>query len=148
MTTGKGCDQQLLLLYHYHELDAEQMRSVATHLEHCSACRQERDQLAQVLAAIPAPQPERNSARHRLFTEKVMRQRQRSPHRHMGAWGGALAAAGALAIYMVMLQPAPPPPVAPTSAQADIEVLEQLDMLQDLDLLQNLEILQELEGAG
>jgi len=145
---NQNCSQELLTLYHYDELPVEQRQLVEQHLQDCPDCRASLAELRSSLRGIPVPKLQLEPAQKLQFSARVLRQSRRS-YRPLAAWGGALAAAGALAVAVIVLQPSRQLPVAPTQpALADYEMLEQLDLLQDLELLQQLELLEELEQLG
>ena len=145
---NQNCPQELLTLYHYDELPVAQRQEFEAHLRECPECRAALAELRSGLQGIPVPELRLDPAQKLQFTERVLRKTRRS-YRPLAAWGGALAAAGALALAVVVLQPDGKLPVAPGSPElADYEILEQLDLLQDLDLLQELELLEELEQLG
>lgn len=150
MTEQQRCNQELLTLYHYRELPAEQAAAVTAHLQGCAACRKALAELQQLLAQLPRPELQFSAADKQRFADRVARRARRRSGLPLPAWGGALAAAGALGLALVVMQPERPvvTPPAGGAAMADFEVIEQLDMLQELDLLQNLELLQELEQLG
>lgn len=150
MTEQLQCNQELLTLYHYRELPPEQFAAVTAHLQGCAACRAELAELQQALAQLPRPELQFSTADRQRFAERVVRRTRRRSGLPLPAWGGALAASGALVLTLVVMQPERPvvKPSSGGAAMADFEVIEQLDMLQELDLLQNLELLQELEQLG
>lgn len=141
-------DDDRLLLYRFDELPAAERQQIAEHLQSCPACRASLDELDQTLASVPRPEVSLTPGQLAVFNDRVLRRaRRRAPNR-MPVWGGALAAAGALAVTLVVMQPGAPPPSHKTQGLADYEVLENLDMLQDLDLLQNLDLLQAISDSG
>lgn len=144
---NQTCSQELLTLYHYDELPVEQRQVVDQHLQDCPDCRASLAELRSSLRSIPVPELQLDPAQKLQFADRVLQSRR--SYRPLAAWGGALAAAGALAVAVVVLQPSRQLPVAPIQpALADYEMLEQLDLLQELEVLQELELLEELEQLG
>lgn len=153
-TAPHGCPHIDLLLYHYGELEGEELRHAETHLAGCAPCREELAQLRRTLAAVPRPEVSLSPLELQRFTARVTgrlgRRRRRLP-----LVGGALAAGVALVITLVALQPGfltgPPAQRAPSGVlqmNAEVEMLQDMDMLQNMDLLQNMDMLQDMEGAG
>ena len=146
MTRKQICNDELLTLYHYQELAADESRSFEHHLVECVSCRIALDELRSSLAAVPSPELTFSSAQKQQFSAKITaRIGQRKSH-SLSNWGTALAVATALGLMVLMLRPVSPPIVPPPAAAAlaELEVLEQFELLKDLELLQNLELLEEL----
>jgi len=150
MNREKDCNEDLLPLYHYRELNAADTRAVEEHLAGCAACRSALAELETCLGTVPRPELQLSSASKLQFAEAVLARSRRRSFSPGKAWGSALAAAGALAVAIALLQPVDPrvPTLPAASAQVDMEVLEQLELLQNLELLENLDLLQEMERLG
>jgi len=149
MTNHQPCDEKQLTLYHYNELDLETRQQIEKHLKSCAACRTTLEQIKASLATVPKIECDLDSASRLRFTEQVMARTDSRRRIGKPVWGGALAAAGALALVLTLMPNFQQQPLEiPNPALTELELLEQLELLQDLDILQDLELLGELEDLG
>lgn len=149
MTNHQPCDEKQLTLYHYNELEPETRQQVEKHLESCTNCRVTLEQIEACLTAIPKVEQTIDSASRLRFTEQVMVRTGSRSKIGKPVWGGALAAAGALALVLTLMPNFQQQPVEMLNpALTELELLEQLELLQNFDILQDLELLGELEDLG
>ena len=146
------CNEDLLHLYYYRELDEDPRKRLECHLADCASCSESLRQLEQVLDSIPRSDAVMTNAEARRFTDRVIGQTRRRRRSPLAVWGGSLAAAAAaLIVFLVTWNPGPTPLPQPghgSRLTADVEVMQNYDMLQNLDLLENLDMLQQLESRG
>ncbi len=148
MTDRQKCDENILTLYYYRELDSERTRQLEEHLTRCSSCQKSLQQIEQALSAIPVQGLQLSHAERQRFTARAMDKIQHSWWQRKPVWGSALAAAGAVVLALMILPAEKPPTPTSSPAVADIEVLEQLELLQEFEILQDLELLEALEDLG
>ena len=148
MNDNRKCDDKLLTLYHFRELDTVQTRQLEEHLSNCKNCRAALEGIEQSLGTVPQRELTLSQAEKQKFTEQVMSKTRRTWWQHKQVWGSVLATTGALALALMILPTDVPP--APTSnpALADLEVLEQLELLQEFEILEDLELYEALEDFG
>jgi hypothetical protein len=155
MTTNSrttACPTELLVLYHYGDLEGHETLFIETHLQQCSACRAELSSLQNLLNKIPTPKPELTKHDLSNFNTRVM---QKLPRRHFfgrPALGLGLAGAVVLMLTFSLQQrgETPIPQLLKTSQNftAEQELFNKFEMLQNLDLLENLDLLQQLDSLG
>lgn len=149
-----SCQPELLLLYHYGELEAAAHLQVKQHLQQCSACRNELATVRTVLERVPSVAAELSPAEIHHFSQRVMKRlqpRRRPWTRPVLGW--ALAGVTVTLLLTVNLQesvltPTLVPTGIPQEISAEKYMLPDLDLLQNLELLENLELLQQLEEMG
>jgi predicted anti-sigma-YlaC factor YlaD len=145
MNKTKGCNSELLTLYHYRELNADETRAIEDHLAQCPACRAELQNIEGALAKVPQMSLEINALEKQRFRSRVF-EKQNRRHWKRPVWGSALAAAGVLALVLLIIPGTGTQPDVGAPVLADLEVLEQMDLLLDFDLLQDLEMFEAMGG--
>jgi len=144
------CQPELLTLYHYDELQAEERQGLEVHLAACPACRKELEELESALRLAEGSRLQLSELERGQFTRRVRTAATTRRRAHLPAWGLALSGAAALAVTLIMLRPdtGPVPPQQPPRILAEMEILQDLDMLDDLELLEDLDLLQEMGELG
>lgn len=149
MKKRQSCDERLLTLYHYNELQPEERLQLEEHLKWCSQCRNSLSQLSNCLTDIPIPKIDISAADRLNFTDQVLKKTTKPRFAGKPVWGGALVVTGLLMLLLVIL-PNPTNKIIkqPKPSLSELELIEQLELLQNLDLLQDMELLKELEDLG
>lgn len=147
------CSEDTLLLYHYRELDEGAKNRLEAHLTGCAACRENLQELQQLLDTIPRTEVNLSDLETRRFTNRVLERTHDRRRRPLPLWGGSLAAVAVAAVAVLLLTRQPAPGPFPqvgngTRLTAEVEVLQNYDLLQNLDLIENLDVLQQLETSG
>ena len=151
MDKNRPCEgyEEDLILYHYGELESEKASVTSAHMESCAACRAYMDELVRLLAAVPADMPG-HAARIRAV-DRVMAgiapRRLEWRRRLVPAAIAltALVAAVMFSVYNPFVTDKPQTPEQMVMAQADPEVLENLDLLKDLNVIEELDTVQGME---
>ena len=149
---GASCIPENLTLYHYGELPEAQRLRLEQHLQGCTVCRRELEQLRAALDLLP-PSPEPTEEAVRSLQQRL-RQRPGRPQPKL-VLGWSLAASAALLLTLT-LRPQMPAPVlsVPGEKEAILRLggdpgrFPDTDLLLDLELLEEFELLQELKGLG
>lgn len=148
-----ACRPQWLTLYHYGELEGDDLLLLEKHLQGCAVCRQELAEMRSVLDTLPKGESPFSAGEIRTFEERVcrrLRARNRLPLRPALGW--SLAAATAVLLMVILHEPAPvpqqPSPEMALQRTGEMEGLPETELLLNLELLENLDLLQELEGTG
>ncbi|MHB8174903.1 MAG: anti-sigma factor family protein [Nitrospirota bacterium] len=130
-----------LVLYHYGELSREQASEVAAHVLSCASCRKELDDISYMLSNVPGPE-KINPGEAYSAARGVMRRLFRRPSAFRRLMPVYLTVAAAIAaVFIAVYLPgfeAPQPKqaqVAKAPAQADWEVLNNMDVINDLDVI-------------
>lgn len=130
-------DDQALLRFHYHQLEPETYRRLATHLEECVSCRLELDRLEEILAQSPAPELVFDATDQSNFWAR-MRRRRRLRRLRRGVM--ALALLAAVASLLVVRHPEWNPvtllPARPQPASPPVEARQAFDLPLDQGWLQ------------
>jgi hypothetical protein len=161
--TMKTCSHYQALLWAavHGELPPAERPALNDHLTGCSACRQEKERLTQLLQTAKAAlaPPERSSAEQADLTRAIRsalaadRGRQNGWRRFLpspGFWRlPALAAAGAAVAVLIWLalpgvQPQPPLHTTASPAQEAPALFEDIEILNNLEMLEELEDIQRL----
>lgn len=131
-----------LVLYHFGELGKAEAADVATHVLSCAACRSELDELRMIsapdaLQARTPSQAEVNRAVQGVMEGIAPAWRPSLGRRLIPAYIAAAAAVLAvfLTIYMPNIGGNAPQDTQVAMAQADWEVLENLDVIGDIDVI-------------
>lgn len=151
MDKNRPCEgyEEDLILYHYGELEPEKASATAAHMESCAACRAYMDELDRLLAAVPADMPGRAATIR--ATGRVMAgiaPRRFEWRRRLVPASIALAALVSAVLFTVFnpfVSDKPQTPEQMVMAQADPEVLENLDLLKDLNVIEELDTVQGME---
>jgi anti-sigma factor RsiW len=143
MNKTNECNSELLTLYHYRELNAEQTREILAHLSHCSKCRAELQKIEAALANVPVMQLRIDAQEKQTFNDRILDKHHRRQWKKP-VWGSALAATGALALALLLIPGSGTETDSNNQVLAELGVLEQMELLQDFDLLQDLELLEEM----
>lgn len=146
------CNEDLLTLYYYQELDEEQSQLVDSHLQECAACRQALTEIQSSLAVIPEVPLQLSPAERHRFAAKVAERAQRRRTAGRPIWSGAVVALSLVAVVLLwspLKQPASDSSGSGgAAAMAELDMLEQFELLQELELIRNLDLLQEMEQLG
>jgi anti-sigma factor RsiW len=140
MNKNNQCDSEALVLYHYQELNNEEISRVEAHLNLCHKCRTELQTIENTLAKVPSMEIKIDTIEKQHFRARVL-----TKHKHRSlkkpVWGSALVAAGALMVALIIL---PGTDSKQNQTFSDLEILDQMELLQEFELLQNFEIYEEL----
>ena len=138
--------EERLILYHYGELDRDESGHIAQHVLLCPACQDRLEELADTLAMVPSEVPDSHEVHRavRGVLAAVTPGRRSLARRLVPAYVAAAVVAIALptAVYSPQLNKAPEQAAVPAPvvlAQADWDVLENMDVIFDLDVIQDID---------
>jgi anti-sigma factor RsiW len=141
--------EELLVLYHYGELEPSVSEDVAAHLKHCPDCEKELGEISRLIAAAPRYTPTQweiartvNGVMDSISAVKARR------------WFGKLVPAyiaAAAAVAAIVLSVTVPkfidraPQENQVLAQGDWEVLENYDVIKDYEVIEQMDNIDNLD---
>lgn len=141
--------EELLILYHYGELEPSVSEDVADHLKHCPACENELVEISRLIAAVPGYTPTQ------LETARAVKGVMDSISAvKAGRWLGKLLPAyiaAAAAVAAIVLSVTVPklidraPQENQVLAQGDWEVLENYDVIKDYEVIEQMDNIDNLD---
>ena len=141
--------EELLVLYHYGELEPSESERVATHLKSCPACAKELGEISGILAAAPVYTPTQ------FETARVVKGVMESISVvKVGRWASRLLPAyiaAAATVAAIALSVSVPkfidraPQENQILAQSDWEVVENYDVIKDYDVIEQMDNIDNLE---
>ncbi|MGA2192462.1 MAG: hypothetical protein ABSG42_03685 [Nitrospirota bacterium] len=132
-----------LVLYHYGELERDEAATVAAHVLACQECRLELQAIAALRMVTPQA-PDQGQVRRAVdaVLSKIAPRKRSFPGRLIPAYIAAGAAAATLVLTLVIPHFSGHRQTLDNQvvlAQADWEVLDNMDVIQDLDVIEEME---------
>ena len=141
--------EELLVLYHYGELDPHESEDVAVHLKSCPACTKELGEISRLIAAVPEYTPtqwETMRAVKGVMDSISVVKVSRWVSKLLPAYIAAAATVAAIVLSVTVPKFIDRAPQEnQILAQSDWEVLENYDVIKDYEVIEQMDNIDNLE---